>query len=525
MVTPDRFGDYSDDGIYVTAAKALATGQGYRIISLPHEKPQTQVPPFYPFLLSLIWRVYPQFPQNLGLMMMLSVIATVGFLAFSYRYLVKQNYATRWQALIIVSFAAINWRTMLHASSVMSDTMYALLSVCALYFAERYEKERTSWVTGVGAGAAIGLAFLTRSSGITLLVAVAAYYVWRRQLKRASLPIAVASLFVLAWVGWTYANQSNAEGINAAYYSSYARGYSQVISDLQSLNDTSIFVTWLTVVGTNILLLIIGSIPLACLGLRYDLPQIILVSLVLTTVILIAAGFVRQCWKGIRLLYIYLSFYLALYLVHPGLAYDRYLLPIVPFLLFFLVSEINKPISLVREELRSGKQLAKRISAAFIASSLVISIGIAIFSNWFAIYESLGSLKKIASQALEGEEAIEWIKIHTDPSDVLICNRDTIYYLYTGRKATPSFQLSMLDSIPYQSREPDFSELTRMFLNVINESNGRYLILNESDFIDLPGPYQKSIDEFIEQRPQKFVRVFESTNRNSIIYRVENNTD
>jgi len=525
MVTPDRFGDYYDDGIYVTAAKALATGQGYRIISLPQETPQTQVPPFYPFLLSLIWRAYPEFPQNLVLMMMLSVIATVSFLALSYRYLVKQEYATQWQALIIVSFAAINWRTMLHASSVMSDAMYALLSVCGLYLAERYEKEPKSWVTGVGAGAAIGLAFLTRSSGITLLVAVVAYYLWRRQLKRASLPIAIASLFVLGWFGWSYVNQSTTEGINAAYYSNYASGYTQVIRNLQSLNDTSIFVTWLTVVGTNILLLIIGSIPLACLGLRYDLPQIILVSLVLTSVTLIAAGFVRQCRKGIRLLYIYLAFYLVLYLVHPGIAYDRYLLPIVPFLLFLLVSEINTPISLVRRELQSDRHLTKRISAGLIASVLFGAIGVVILSNWFAIYESLGSLKKIASKASEGKEAIEWIKIHTDPSDALICNQDTIYFLYTGRKATPSFQLSMLDGIPYQSREPDFNELASVFLNVINESKGQYLILNKNDLIDLSPPYQKSIEEFIEQRPQKFVPVFESTNRNSTIYRVENSTD
>ncbi|MEK6321640.1 MAG: glycosyltransferase family 39 protein [Acidobacteriota bacterium] len=525
MVTPDRFGDYYDDGIYVTAAKALATGQGYRIISLPHEKPQTQVPPFYPFLLSLIWRAYPEFPQNLALMMMLSVIATVSFLALSYRYLVKQNYATHWQALIIVSFAAINWRTMLHASSVMSDVMYALLSVCALYFAERYEKERKSWVTGVGAGAAIGLAFLTRSSGITLLVAVAVYYALRRQWKRALLPLAVAILFVLAWVGWSFVNRNTPEGVNAIYHSNYLRGYGRIISDLQAQNNTSLLMTLLNVVETNILLLIIGSIPLACLGLRYDLPQIVLVSLVLITVILIATGFVRQCRKSIRLLYVYLSFYLAIYLILPGTAYDRYVMPIVPFLLLFLVSELARPASVLAREMMSGKHLARKVSAAFIALALIAAIGVSIFSNVSAIYDSLGSLKRIASRASEKAEAIEWIKSHTDPSDILICNNDPAYYLYIGRKATISFDVSVLDTLPYQSHQPDFGELTQSFLDIINENNGRYLILNESDLIDLSARYQKSIEEFIEQRPQKFVPVFESTNRNSIIYRVENNTD
>src|SRR6266705_2321119 len=73
VLTPERFGAYHDDGIYVTTAKALATGQGYRIISLPYEPSQTKYPPFYPLLLSLIWRAYPHFPQNLIPMMLLSV--------------------------------------------------------------------------------------------------------------------------------------------------------------------------------------------------------------------------------------------------------------------------------------------------------------------------------------------------------------------------------------------------------------------------------------------------------------------
>src|SRR5881409_1429359 len=77
--TPARFGFYHDDGIYVVTAKALATGQGYRIISLPYEPAQTKYPPFYPFLLSLVWRAYPRFPNNLVPMMLLSLIAATAF--------------------------------------------------------------------------------------------------------------------------------------------------------------------------------------------------------------------------------------------------------------------------------------------------------------------------------------------------------------------------------------------------------------------------------------------------------------
>src|SRR5262245_1204078 len=71
LLAPQRFGGYHDDGIYATTAKALATGQGYRIISLPSEPAQTKYPPLYPLLLSLIWRVYPRFPENVAWLTML----------------------------------------------------------------------------------------------------------------------------------------------------------------------------------------------------------------------------------------------------------------------------------------------------------------------------------------------------------------------------------------------------------------------------------------------------------------------
>ena len=58
-------GIFHDDGIYVVTARALAEGQGYRIISLPESPPQTKYPILFPWLLSLVWRLAPSFPDNL----------------------------------------------------------------------------------------------------------------------------------------------------------------------------------------------------------------------------------------------------------------------------------------------------------------------------------------------------------------------------------------------------------------------------------------------------------------------------
>ena len=55
MMVPGVIGVYHDDAIYVTTAKALAQGDGYRLINLPGTPPQTKYPILYPFLLAAVW--------------------------------------------------------------------------------------------------------------------------------------------------------------------------------------------------------------------------------------------------------------------------------------------------------------------------------------------------------------------------------------------------------------------------------------------------------------------------------------
>src|SRR6516225_8829908 len=156
-ITPNGFGYYHDDGIYVTAAKSLATGHGYRIISLPGDPVETKSPPLYPFLLSLVWRLDPAFPENLVPMMLLSVGAAMASLALSWFYLQRRGYASSWQALLVVGLVALNWRTVVLASGVYSELFYTALSVGGLYLTEEYEDRLENWTIGLAAGVALGL--------------------------------------------------------------------------------------------------------------------------------------------------------------------------------------------------------------------------------------------------------------------------------------------------------------------------------------------------------------------------------
>ena len=511
-IRTETFGAYHDDGIYVTTAKALATGEGYRIISLPYEPAQTKYPPLYPFLLSLIWRVYPHFPENLTWMMMLSVAATLSFLGLTYRYLVEHGYAGPLQALIIVALAAINWRTVTLATGIYSEMFYAAFSVAALYLAEKYAKRQMSWMSGLVVGVIIGLAFLTRSSALALLVAVGLYYALRREWRKFLLVAGVSTMVVVGWAVWCNWNMTTVERVNVAYYTNYLSYFNEVVGDLQTMKHASRLETLLRMVGGNALMLILISIPVVCLSISYEW-----VLFFAFTVLFFAAGLLRSMSKGVRLLPVYVISYVALHLLWlPYVAYDRFLIPLLPFLLLFLLSELAAMASPVRKELKSDGGILKRLSAAFIALAMLVSVGVVIYnygSNLRAALTSSYSRKAPGAPA-ENREAIEWINRHTDPSDKLVCYYDPLYFLHTGRKATRSF--AMKAGVTWQAHQ-------ELIFNIIDENQARYLVCTSSDFENeyQPDLRRESFRLLITQHSKRFVPVFESADERSIIYRID----
>jgi len=514
---PDRFGSYRDDGLYVVMAKALANGQGYHLISLPQEPVQTKAPPFLPLLLSLIWRAYPHFPENLTWMALLPIMATLIFLAASWQYLVARHYSEKWMAWLVVTLTALNWRVIVLATGIYSEMVYAALSLVALYLAERVEREERSWAVASLLGIITGLAFLTRSSGIALVFAMGFYFVARRQWKKGLLPLGVAALLVIGWLAWGYIKNSAIESVNAGSYESYFQTFNGLLNHSQAQSGASKVVIFLSIIGKNALGLILVSVPVVCLGLGYEWIQYFGFSF-----IFIAAGFVRQVRRGWRLLHIYVACYLAVHLLWPYSSYDRFLIPVLPFLLFCLVSEVGTMVALVGKELRSGVTLGRRVSAGFIGVALCVAVGIIVTNYGSEIYSRLSSasLKKVAGPAPDDRETTEWIEANTGPTDVLVCYRDPLYYLYTGRKAVRS-SLSRAGDLmqTYQSTADDRAQAV---VRIVEENGARYLIVTPSDF-DLeyqPEAQREGLRNLLEAYPQQFVPVFKSGDGGSTIYRI-----
>ena len=526
VLTPESFGPYHDDSVYVVMAKAMATGQGYRIISLPGEPPQAKSPPFYLALLSAIWFVDPSFPANLTPMMQLSVLATIAFLAITWLYLVKHSYASPGQALLVVALVALNWRTVILGTGIYSEMVYSALSIGGLHLAEKYEKEEKGWATPVMLSLVIILAFFTRTAGITVVLSVCAYYLLRRRWRRLW-PIAIAGLFVALWLGWGYASGAAADSVNAGYYEGYLQTFAQTVRDVQGDGRSSLFAVVLSILAKNAVMLIFVSVPLVCMGLPYDWPRhlppylfSIGLGVFVVALIFVAAGFIRHRSSRLRLLHIYIIFYLALHLLWPYTAYDRFVMPLLPFFLLFGMTEVLALLTAVRKEFKSSKGIVGKLVTGVVGLSVTIVIGSLCFSYCFGLTRPLAYSTEMARRAAEDAPAIRWIQEFTDPSDVLLCYRDAMYYLYTARKAARASPMRE-GGLVYE-RQASVEEQANTIFRIIDENAARYLILTWTDLElqDQVDPYQTAYKVVLQQYPDIFVPVFKSTDGRTLIYRI-----
>jgi hypothetical protein len=133
-------GVYHDDAIYVSTAKALAEGQGYRLINLPDSPVQTKYPILYPGLLALIWKLWPRFPDNLAAMQYLTLVISATAIALAYLYLVRFYYFPKGVVLAACSLSITSPTFLYFCGLTLSEMPFALVFISALRLLELISK-------------------------------------------------------------------------------------------------------------------------------------------------------------------------------------------------------------------------------------------------------------------------------------------------------------------------------------------------------------------------------------------------
>jgi len=136
QMVPGVSGIYHDDGIYVCTAKALAQGQGYRLINLPGSPIQTKYPIIYPALLAVVWKIWPVFPDNLALMQWLTLLSGAAAVGLSYLYLIRFGYFSAGIACAAGLLAGTSPQYLHFSVITMSESTFLLLLVLSMWLLE-----------------------------------------------------------------------------------------------------------------------------------------------------------------------------------------------------------------------------------------------------------------------------------------------------------------------------------------------------------------------------------------------------
>ncbi|HUQ90591.1 MAG TPA: hypothetical protein VM120_02845, partial [Bryobacteraceae bacterium] len=233
------------------AAKGLAEGAGYRILSLPDQPYQTKYPPVYPLLLSISWKIQPQFPDNLPIAMTLTWIWLPLYVSLC--WLQFGQFKLRvWERKILCIAVAVNPVLAFMSANLMPEMLFSSLLLASLLLINLESRSRASLALPVLAGLLAGIAWLTKSAATPLLISGPLWYVLRKQYLRAAFFLLSITPPALLWLSWSLARKPPGKDAATLYYSDYLRYY---FHDVR-LED----VPWILVANSKALLKGIGNL-------------------------------------------------------------------------------------------------------------------------------------------------------------------------------------------------------------------------------------------------------------------------
>ena len=416
-VTPWPVGAFQDDAIYTVLAKALATGEGYRMINLPGAPHATHYPPGYPFFLSLLWRLSPSFPDNIVLFKFANAIwlslAALGAWVFARRRLAWDAMPSALAALAGTLAIVV----LLVTGVVLSEPMFMALLFPALLLSER-AADSGSVRLAVAAGLACGLLALVRTLGAVTVPAALLALVFRKHWKAGFAFGAAAALCIVPWQLWLSAWQHEIPPVLMGKYGAYGPWVAQGFSDggMRFARDVA-----LANVEVVFQFMSYAFMPMAAVWPR---------ALAFVAVCALTAIGLGILVRRAVVTAMFLSAYAAVILVWP-FDPDRFILALWPLL---TLCGLEGALTVWRWR-PSGLPL-RRVRHSFVVSSILVVAGFATYNVRGYRNQWWTSVQRDAGR--RGKPIVEWVAASTDPSDVLMTDDDLIVFLYAGRRAMPT---------------------------------------------------------------------------------------
>jgi hypothetical protein len=191
-------GVFLEDGRNLVAAKALASGMGLRYAHLPGAPAALDLEPLYPIALSVLWRAWSAFPENLTLIGIFDAAilgAAAWVVATQARRLPLSSFAVHVTlVLVFVSVPALAL-----AANRFAEPLSLLLFGGAVWAADR-QPAGVRWA--VAAGLLAGLAGLTTRPALVVPIGICLGLLLQRRAWVALAPLVAGLAVVVPWGWW-----------------------------------------------------------------------------------------------------------------------------------------------------------------------------------------------------------------------------------------------------------------------------------------------------------------------------------
>ncbi|PYV89877.1 MAG: hypothetical protein DMG05_12245 [Acidobacteria bacterium] len=484
LTNPKIVGLYHDDGIYVVLSKALASGQGYRIISLPDQPMETKYPPLFPLLLTPVWWLNPVFPSNIIWFKVMVIVCGALFLLLSHQlFVVVFKFGFR-NSLFLLALLVTNPVLLSVSQWILAEIPYGFISTATiLFFETRCNQEKTTNNLRLLLLALLASSsYLLKTHGIVLVLAITLCFAVKRRYRDLVVYLFFLTPFLGGWFAWISYHAASPHSALTQYYISYGNSLVRIgsLSNFKRLGFLLYQNLKYLVSTLDYFFIPLASIPVA--GKLFPIVFIgFLPGLVLT-------------WRRVSLVAgIYLvGFFFCILLLpwHPF----RHLVPIVPLILGTVALSV---LSIFQNYRTSQSQAGKLSWHPLWALSLGSVLSAILFFNTLRILQALQTNNENylpshnaffdPQRRWQGfEETFQWLRENTQEEDVLASLLDPVYYLYTNRKGM-RFWLHNPETYFYPdwaSAQPSVGEVSQI-IALLKEAKVRWLIRDpicNSDF-------------------------------------------
>ena len=455
-----KFDLNGDNAAYYILGQSIADGQGYTNIHSIHPKPHNVFPPGYPFIISVI---ITTLTNDRYLIKIFNAIFFWLTLLVLFQLFMKITDNNRSMAFVATVFLAINYSALIYTTIMMSEMAFMLLCTLAItWFIKMDTGKKPPWLDKyfIFSLLTLGAAYYTRTAAIALLGGFLLYFTIKKRWKHM---ITMGFGFVLMALPW-FIRSASLGG------SSYLKPMAMVNPYRPELGQTDLldlgrrffvnfqrYITQEIPGGTlnfvdefypNLLLSTMGRLDL--FPFQLYMPQLFIDWILgLFILLIIIYGFTRLSSQRV-LLGSYLAGTFGILLLWPDVwVGTRFMLPVLPFLILFLVLGVSHFL---------GWFFHKRFfNPMFLLLLILISWGKVDYLRTYAQGGYPPSWNNYFAMA-------DWVRKNT-PRDAIICARKPMmFYLEANRKmtsyvSTPN-QQELIDSLA--ARNVDYVVLEQL---------------------------------------------------------------